>query len=470
MLTIAFVADRNGIPAQEDFHRLTVKFPRCGLQTFVEPVEGELRDRFPNAKKGLSLVQVFLRDDAQVTVEGFGIPFANPSHTAEGWINKNEPLGNVADRPFTLLDVLKQRSFFFVVSSPSAIIEKFWAHAELPSPFSYPYGTDHTWDVDRYQAQLAQIRGPQFEPTCSFDDDNAHLTALTQSQVQDVMWLDRAATEIRATKFPVYFVDTGDRDEGKYYFAIVPLTKEFRDRHDAAWRRLTTAESFRLNLYDSDTAANPEPSAEWDAKIKDQDAAGPSHPAEKHELVLFVRRPLPEQKKRGPDFEVITFSTRSDANEALAQGELGRWNCAALNFDVQLADYKRKVDAVGLFHPDSAPSNAVIRNQVGFRMKLHRDLLRGTGFYDTLRHEMDSREGDKKKPATSLPIVNLFAAADEGYSMAAMEEALPVDRMRFRKYLQARPLGLGILTAVSLFVSSLPCLPYVCQPVKTLWC
>jgi hypothetical protein len=36
------------------------------------------------------------------------------------------------------------------------------------------------------------------------------------------------------------------------------MTKEFRDRHDTAWRRLITAESFRLNLYDSDTAVSPE--------------------------------------------------------------------------------------------------------------------------------------------------------------------------------------------------------------------
>jgi len=87
---------------------------------------------------------VFLSDNAQMTVEGFGISFANPGHAAERWINGGEPFGNVVSRPFTLLDVLEQRSFFFVVASPSVIMEKLWTYIELPPPFSYLYSTDHS--------------------------------------------------------------------------------------------------------------------------------------------------------------------------------------------------------------------------------------------------------------------------------------------------------------------------------------
>lgn len=86
---------------------------------------------------------------------------------------------------------------------------------------------------------------------------------MTQANVQDVMWLDDAAKEIRHARFPAYFVSLGSLPptQATMFHAIVPLTKEFRERYASAWRRLTKCNAFRLRLFDA--ADDEEPAAEW---------------------------------------------------------------------------------------------------------------------------------------------------------------------------------------------------------------
>lgn len=129
-----------------------------------------------------------------------------------------------------------------------------------------------------------------------------------------------------------------------------------------------------------------------------------------------------------------------------------------------MEDYERKVNAVCLFHPSEQPTNAtgdMSRDEVKFNMSLHRDLVRGTGFYDTLVGKVPSvdeiaadLEGlsleSSSRAARSLPIVNLLGT-DQDRIKALMQEALPQDRARFQTYLSERPLGLGVITAVSIY-------------------
>lgn len=77
---------------------------------------------------------------------------------------------------------------------------------------------------------------------------------MTHVAVQDVIWLDDAANEIRDLEFPTYFVKHAASASGKTekLYAIMPLTAEFRERYESAWRRLTKAESFKLLLKDAD--------------------------------------------------------------------------------------------------------------------------------------------------------------------------------------------------------------------------
>ncbi|RSL45743.1 hypothetical protein CEP54_014155 [Fusarium duplospermum] len=89
------------------------------------------------------------------------------------------------------------------------------------------------------------------------------------------------------------------------------------------------------------------------------------------------------------------------------------------------------------------------RDEVDFKMSLHRDLVRGTGFYDTMLAA--GFEGPSFEPlrnaARPLPVVNLLGT-DNARVNALMEEgAHPDDRARFQTYLSETPLGLGVITA-----------------------
>ncbi|CCT64467.1 uncharacterized protein FFB20_14745 [Fusarium fujikuroi] len=46
-----------------------------------------------------------------------------------------------------------------------------------------------------------------------------------------------------------------------------------------------------------------------------------------------------------------------------------------------------------------------------------------------------------------LPVVNFLDSMDKKLANAIVAEALPQDQDRFRRYLEHRPLGLGIITA-----------------------
>jgi hypothetical protein len=151
-----------------------------------------------------------------------------------------------------------------------------------------------------------------------------------------------------------------------------------------------------------------------------------------------------------------------------------------LCFDAGLEDAKRKVDAVGLFHPSAAPSNLGahgmkqldrystpedvanwerLRPKVQDRMELHRMLLRGRGIWGwmtTKPHDEGSLSAqvantglqERNLLLRKPPVVN-FLDIPEELATAIVAEALPVDRARFRAYLSDRPFGIGIISAVS---------------------
>ncbi|KAJ4199793.1 hypothetical protein NW759_016003 [Fusarium solani] len=298
-----------------DMRRIDVMFPREGFFRFVEPVTDALRSRFPGAKKEMSLVNVSLRDSTLTKVHGFSMPFKNREHPTEEFLNQ----GGVLFGKYTLLDILRREKFQIVVSAPSGILENTWDASKLPPPFAYPYGNIHEWDQGRYVKMLNENKGHQFALTWSYHDDNAHLAAMTQSQVQDVMWLDIAAKEIASRKFSAYFVESTQGNTSRYY-VIMALSKTLKDEYESAMRRLTKDESFKLNLYDN--WEDEKTSGVWDAKIMDHpqgiDALN-AHPIDEHEMVLLVRRPLPTQAASGPEFKVITFGDRPAANAALKE-------------------------------------------------------------------------------------------------------------------------------------------------------
>lgn len=111
-----------------------------------------------------------------------------------------------------------------------------------------------------------------------------------------------------------------------------------------------------------------------------------------------------------------------------------------------------------VLHPDKmTTADRLNFDHVGFRMELHRALLRGTGYYDVVVPQ--PKEEDRHLPVienlrledqvADLPWSNFLNIKDEALVRCIVEEALPADRTRFRAYLSYRPLGLGLIASVS---------------------
>lgn len=110
--------------------------------------------------------------------------------------------------------------------------------------------------------------------------------------------------------------------------------------------------------------------------------------------------------------------------------------------------------ALGYPKPKPKDKEAPIPTDLQFRMSLHRDLLRGTGFWPTLKSK--AKEEDEKitaetmgKASSQVPNHNFLDIADQKLVDVLMLEALPADRARLRQYLSNRWLGLSLITAVS---------------------
>lgn len=147
---------------------------------------------------------------------------------------------------------------------------------------------------------LPETKGKQFPPAVTFDNDNEHVAALTQSRVQDIMWVHKAVLEIAEIPLQVYFVPARDGpvDECKLFYAIVPLGKAFLEKYEEAWGRLTKDPLLTLNFWDDEQDDVPMPRT---ARIQ-QASRGIDvldyHPSDNNDLVLYVRKPREEDLKR----------------------------------------------------------------------------------------------------------------------------------------------------------------------------
>ncbi|RXG43019.1 hypothetical protein VDGE_06156 [Verticillium dahliae] len=283
---------RSGAVVPTNRHVIDIKFPRGHFTYTVQPSMSEDLARFPGSTAS-KLCQIFVQftDKAQATIHGYGVPFTNVSNTTT--------------------------RFSFTVATAVNDVQAMMNIDKLPPPFEYPYGTDHEWNQERYEEQARDLKGEK-----AFKDDNSHLTAMTQSVVQDVIWLAQAAEEISRTPGPVYFVpfnlSVEPADEVKFYI-IVPLTQEFRDAYASAWRRLARNLTLQVFLFRHTDDKDP---ATWDCEI----IVAPQrinilkdHPTALHEMVLKTRRPG-SSEKRGEDNNINTFAGRLQADVALKEG------------------------------------------------------------------------------------------------------------------------------------------------------
>ncbi|KAH7010165.1 P-loop containing nucleoside triphosphate hydrolase protein [Ilyonectria destructans] len=416
--------------------KITVKFPRDQFLFSVEPLDPALHCLFTSGNQDLAVLDVCIKDGAKVEVEGFGMP---PSV-----FRFQEPASTPSIRVKALSDIIRKTSFTFVVKRSSSELKARWDDAKLSEPLTYPYGNVHSWNPSRYPAMLlAQQKTFQFPPAWKFSDDNSHLTALTQSLVQDFWWLHEVTLNIKNERFHAYFVEKPTTvGQAKTFYAIVPLPQDFKDRYLVAWHHLTMGDPasnpVRLSLqYDPDACV-----ARWDDELLNWSTMIVEHPAtipalrthdiRKSDLVLLVCPSSAAVLK--------TFESRTDAQAALERGE--QWDCVALHFDIQLHEVERKVNAVCLFDPYAQPSNDSDDLAPGSYARpgvLEND---DPGVED-LQPDL---ENGKHVLINSLPVCDLLSTPSDSYNNGLLEEVLPHDRKRFHKYFSERPLGLGIIT------------------------
>jgi hypothetical protein len=91
-------------------------------------------------------------------------------------------------------------------------------------------------------------------------------------------------------------------------------------------------------------------------------------------------------------------------------------------------------------------------------MAIHRDLMRGTGSYDTLNRYPDrlsdtmhamvmDDEAQPPKPLRSLPRFNFFEIEDPVLKDAILQDALPADRSRMESYGTNRDANIALISA-----------------------
>lgn len=118
-------------------------------------------------------------------------------------------------------------------------------------------------------------------------------------------------------------------------------------------------------------------------------------------------------------------------------------------FDAGLKEAERQVNAVNGMRLSATNDSGCPAVGLDDARSLHRDLVRGTGFFKSLVEDNLAAQFRESAP-WNLPTVDFLAINDIAYRSALLDSLLPQDRQRFECYLEKRPLGVGMISAVSL--------------------
>ncbi|RBA17465.1 hypothetical protein FPRO05_02189 [Fusarium proliferatum] len=204
---------------------LTVKFPRDDININYRAASDEETARYPAGKKHMTWVDVFLGNNAPVSVQGFGMPYSNPGHPAEDWLRYTASTTVIGG--LSLLDIIQQRHFSFLAAQPEKTMMARWSVASLAPKFNYGYGIDQSWNMERYMKQLHDVKGHRFQTTWNFGTDASHVTALTQSIVQDFMWIQKYCLDMTTEMGSAYFVKHPASRKSGRWLVIVKMDQDF---------------------------------------------------------------------------------------------------------------------------------------------------------------------------------------------------------------------------------------------------
>ncbi|KAL5590465.1 hypothetical protein FOBRF1_014022 [Fusarium oxysporum] len=385
-------------PVPSDF-TITVKFPRGSISCSHLLVPAVIQTRFPKVQdwQGFTYLIVRLDDSSHPTIEGYRKEYFNsPDPKLQGW-----------------------RAFSFIVELPIASCGESMGDQNLPGLFTYGYPCQPA-DVQEMKALVDKKKGGDFPPCYAFDNDEAHITAINQSVIQDTLWI---AEERLLAYFatPIRVIS-----EGNAVHLVVLVPKAWRDLHDLAWLRLTAGNPLiKVKIHDISTPGHTGP-ALWTGKIIGSNNSAPelrTHPIQDHELI----------------------------------------NSVTLVFDSRMAEVEKKVNNMRMFAPSALPTNRQAwrmaldgagnliaphmlntdqrqtYDRVMFQMDVHRAVLRGTGFYKVLSRETNGLG------IGALPSM-CYRLYDDRYLMQCIiEEAGYHQRKRFREYLMGRELNIGLI-------------------------
>ncbi|KAF5580454.1 DNA helicase [Fusarium pseudoanthophilum] len=400
--------------------KLTVKFPREIDITYRAATEEETT-RYPVGKKYMTWVSVSLGKGASVSVQGFGMPYSNPGLSAEGFLRPGPPASTTVMDGLYLLNIIQQPQFLFLAAHHDDIIKAKWSLASLAPNFDYGYGEDHSWDLERYMKQLHEIEGHRFRTAWSFENDASHVTAITQSIVQDFMWIQKWCLDMTTEMGWAYFVKHPVSRRSKRWLVLVSMDRDFWK--DEEWSQACINGTMKLVVH-----PGPDELPEsWTDDLSERYSARICH---------------------DPDENRVSFE-----------------------WDLQLHDAKRQVDAVCDFLPSATPNRQFFRDkglqvselnasEKALMMSLHRDLLRGEGFWKTMMAadsvmgktgghvgDLDTGGQCERLALPMLPSVNFLKDGDRsGWVDALLSEVSEADQRPLRYYLSNRPLGFGIFT------------------------
>ncbi|KAM7187111.1 hypothetical protein V8F33_011445 [Rhypophila sp. PSN 637] len=416
-------------------HDVKIKFPRGQYKAIITNIAGsDQLDPVLRDQTKLCRATITLDPQARVQVEGFGLPFANPSHPSHGWVNDDAPIvGDVA-----LSNILQQREFVLLVNLWLGVLIQRFNQTLMPPPFSYPYGKlyQHGWDPQAYrkciEAAPRKKGDSPFMPRFSFEDDNEMVTAMAQGAFQEAFFLDHAVQEIAKFKLPAYFVPKSEDSA----YVIIARPKDFVEQYEKQWPRLTSDGLLKVLLRE-DWVETVDPP--MDGKVK------------KPRRILNWQ---PGSSNTLPEFPPLQIM------QLMITLTISFWRS-------DMTNARRRVTAVLDLRPGENPTCTVNIKHLRRRMALQRDVMRGTGFYETLKRNdqdlaldlaIDHSElkiednktsdvrlelGEESVPFQS--VINLLAKMDPELADAIVDLALPEDRSRFRAYLERRHLGIGII-------------------------
>lgn len=307
---------------------LRIRFRSEGLNISAQAIEDNIPGRnnpLPAAlssQEALTLVEI---EHSGLSVYNFGMPFYNPGHASEDWLFRNEPIvGDV-----TLMQILKQQTFRFVVPAAVDTIRRRLDPDNIPQTTVFPYGTVHNFDLDRYASDAPTWAGDHYPPSLLFRNDNDHVAVVSQSVVQDFWWLHLAREAIAQNVMPVYFVPR-EQESDHIYYVVVPVPAFIKSAHEDAWHRFVTQDSIRVQLFEYcgqvwdevDSNGNALPIPIWHASIvqsPDQVRVLRENGHLEHDpeaLVLRVQRPSSDQRRAMPDFVLTEFNTLEEAEQS----------------------------------------------------------------------------------------------------------------------------------------------------------